>query len=292
VGLANRLLGKSVGRAYLAFEDSAAHFGPARARVLGNPIRRAFVDAARMAGHDPAGVEARSRSVLVLGGSQGARTLNLLVPEALARAGVQQLGVSVVHQSGEAMRAEVQARYHELGVDAEVVPFIDDVARAYVGASLVISRAGGSVAELCAIGRAAILLPLSHAGQPGNAAALERAGAAMAIAESALSVESLTARVRELLTDPARRKAMADAARRQGRPDAAAAIVDDLLAWLGVPTEAAPTPDAAPGAGDASPPEGAGANGHASSAPIRRRPRVKRAELRIRAISAPIDAVR
>jgi UDP-N-acetylglucosamine--N-acetylmuramyl-(pentapeptide) pyrophosphoryl-undecaprenol N-acetylglucosamine transferase len=300
VGLTNRLLSKSVGRAYLTHAETAAQFGAARARVLGNPVRRAFVDAARMALHDPAGARARSRSVFVLGGSQGARSLNESVPQALARAGIAQLGVSVVHQTGAEMADDVARRYRELGVQAEVVPFIDDVARAYANASLVIARAGATtLAELCAIGRAAILVPYPHAAedhQTHNALALQRAGAAVAVAEADLDVDALAEEVRSLLSDGARRGAMEDAARRQGRPDAAAAIVDDLLAWLGVPSQAAPEPEREPeqqldpnGGGD-----GQRSNARTSSesqVPIRRRPRVRRAELRIRALDASLDAV-
>jgi UDP-N-acetylglucosamine--N-acetylmuramyl-(pentapeptide) pyrophosphoryl-undecaprenol N-acetylglucosamine transferase len=284
VGLANRLLAKSVGRAYLAFEETASYFGSERARVLGNPVRRSFVDAARMAGHDPAGVAARSRSVLVFGGSQGAKKLNLTVPEALARAGVTQLGVSVVHQAGSAMVEEVQQRYRELGVEAEVLPFIEDMARAYLGASLVIGRSGaGTLAELCAIGRASILVPLPIAGQHqlDNALALERAGGAVVVRESELSVDRLASRAREILTDAGRRTAMAEHARRRGRPDAAAAIVDDLFAWLGVPTAASPATGTEPPPNGPAAPDGQDPGLRGSSPPIRRKPRVKRAELRV-----------
>jgi len=295
VGLTNQLLAKSVGRAYLTFEEAAPAFGAERARVLGNPVRRAFVEAARRAGHDPEGAAARARSVLVFGGSQGSRSLNQLVPEALARAGVAQLSVSVVHQTGASMLDAVRARYRELGVEAEVVPFIDDIARSYVNASLVIARAGaGTLAELCAIGRASILIPLPASGprQIDNALALERAGAAVTMPEEQLTIERLSERARNLLTDAELRVRMADAARRRGRPDAAAAIVDDLLGWLGVPTQGAPeTHDDPPAAGD----EPVGAQPTAASAaparPLRRRPKVKRAELSLRPVARPLDAV-
>jgi UDP-N-acetylglucosamine--N-acetylmuramyl-(pentapeptide) pyrophosphoryl-undecaprenol N-acetylglucosamine transferase len=294
VGLTNRLLAKAVERAYLAFDEAAPWFGSERARVLGNPVRRAFVEAARMAGHDPAGVAARARTVLVMGGSQGAQKLNQLVPDALARAGVAELGVTVVHQTGSAMAAEVERRYRELGVQAEVLPFIDDAARAYLGASLVIARAGaGTLAELCAIGRASILVPLPATGprQLDNALALERSGAALALPESELSVAGLAGHVRALLTDAKRRGAMAEAARRRGRPDAAAAIVDDLFAWLGVPSQGAPVTRTDPEDKDGSTGDAGADAGPASSAPIRRKPKVKSAQLRLRPVAAPIDAV-
>jgi UDP-N-acetylglucosamine--N-acetylmuramyl-(pentapeptide) pyrophosphoryl-undecaprenol N-acetylglucosamine transferase len=240
VGLTNRLLARAVGRAYLTYAQTQPQFGD-KARVLGNPVRRAFVEAAQRAAHDPAGVEARAKRVLVLGGSQGAKTLNEVVPLALALASVSSRGVSVLHQTGESMVETVRRRYQELGVDAEVVGFIDDMTRAYASASLVIARAGATtLAELCAIGKPSILIPFPHAAedhQMKNALAMEQAGAAIAIGESVLTAEGLADNVRELLVGRAQRRAMGDAARALGRPEAAAAIVDDLCAYLGLPAD-------------------------------------------------------
>jgi UDP-N-acetylglucosamine--N-acetylmuramyl-(pentapeptide) pyrophosphoryl-undecaprenol N-acetylglucosamine transferase len=297
VGLTNRLLSKTVGRAYLAYEQTAAHFGGDRARVVGNPLRRAFVEAARMAAHDPAGIDARGRGVLVIGGSQGARALNEQVPAALARAGVTQLGVPVLHQAGANMLEQVQARYAELGIAAQVVPFIDDMVRAYSDASLVIARAGAStLAELSAIGRPGILVPLPTAAgghQLINARAFERAGAGIAIEEDALDAQRLGAVIGELLADRARRTDMARAARRLAKPEAAAAIVDDLFAWLHVSGERTPEPEPEP-APDATSGNGGShhdAAGSDSTPPIRRRPKVKRAAVRLRQVDT-LDAVR
>jgi UDP-N-acetylglucosamine--N-acetylmuramyl-(pentapeptide) pyrophosphoryl-undecaprenol N-acetylglucosamine transferase len=291
LGLTNRLLSKTVGRAYLSYEQTAAQFGPARARVVGNPIRRAFVEAARTAAHDPAGIDARGRGVLVFGGSQGARGLNEQVPAALARAGVRELGIPVVHQAGAAALEQVQARYAALGIAAQVVPFIDDMVRAYIDASLVIGRAGGStMAELCAIGRPGILVPLpTSAGnhQLVNARAFEQAGAGIAVEESALDPERLGVVIAELLADRPRRIAMGHAARRLAKPEAAAAIVDDIFAWLqvsnGSTPDAEPEPHASGGNGGATDLDAA-ADGASSPLPVRRRPKVKRAALRLRQI--------
>lgn len=247
VGLTNRMLAPIAGRAYVAWKEAEAQLGR-RAKLLGNPVRRAFVDAARAALADPAGFEARSRRILVLGGSQGAKVLNEAVPAALAGLDLEARGIDVLHQTGAAMQAEVEARYRELGVRAEVVPFLDDMAKAYASASLVIGRAGATtLAELCAIGRPAILVPYPFAAddhQARNAEALERAGAAVAIREPMLSVDRLAREVVGLLDAPHERARMADAARAHGRPDAAAAIVDDLFAWLGGPSARAKVPRA------------------------------------------------
>jgi UDP-N-acetylglucosamine--N-acetylmuramyl-(pentapeptide) pyrophosphoryl-undecaprenol N-acetylglucosamine transferase len=262
VGMTNRLLAPVVGRAYVSFAETASTFLASRVRVPGNPVRRAFVDAARRAAMDPDGFEARARRVLVLGGSQGARALNTIVPDALARAGLADRGVSVLHQTGPAMRDEVEAAYRALGVDAEVVTFIDDMAAAYASAALVVARAGATtVAELCAVGRPSILVPYPFAAddhQADNALALERAGAARCIREGALDAGSLATAIAGLLDDDEKRSAMAEAAREAGRPDAAAAIVDDLCAWLGCENATSETDadGASGGAGGSEPPPG------------------------------------
>jgi len=238
VGLTNRLLAPIAGRAYVAFEDATEQIGR-KARLLGNPVRRAFVDMARAASSDPDGFEARAKHLFVLGGSQGAKALNETVPAAIAQLDPGQRGVRVLHQTGAAMRDDVAARYEALGVEAEVVSFVDDMAKAYASASLVIARAGATtLAEVCAVGRPSILVPYPHAAddhQARNAEALEREGAAIAIRESDLDADSLAERARHLLDDVDARRAMAEAARKHGRPDAAAAIVDDLFGWLGAP---------------------------------------------------------
>ncbi len=183
---------------------------------------------------------------------------------ALAQAGIEGKGMRVVHQTGESMRDEVEASYAELGITADVVTFIDDMARAYSNAALVIARAGATtLAELCAIGRASILVPFPFAAddhQAKNAEALQAQGASICIRESELDVESLAMRIRELLDNPLERRAMSDSARAHGRPDAAAAIVDDLLGWLGgAEPEAVPLPPP-----ESEPPKGF----HYSSVPI------------------------
>ncbi|MCB9657009.1 MAG: undecaprenyldiphospho-muramoylpentapeptide beta-N-acetylglucosaminyltransferase [Sandaracinaceae bacterium] len=237
VGLTNRLLAGRVGRAYVTFQETFARFGEQRARLVGNPVRRDFVSAAQRAVTDPVGFEARATDILVLGGSQGARALNQTVPAALAKAGLAGGTVRVVHQSGAAMRDEVEQRYRELGVNAEVKTFIDDMARAYANAAIIVGRAGATtLAEICAVGRPAVLIPFPFAAddhQGKNAEALQAAGAAVCVREEGLTPEGLGALVRDLLADAPRRRAMSDAARGLGRPDAAAAIVDDVCDWLG-----------------------------------------------------------
>lgn len=237
VGMTNRILARFVDRAYVAFEQTERVFGASKSRLTGNPVRQQFVEHARLALADPEGFESRARTVLVLGGSQGARKLNEDLPRALAQAGVANLNLEVVHQTGEAMREEVETIYRELGIRARVVTFIEEIARAYANAALVIARAGATtLAELCAIGRPSILIPFPFAAddhQAKNADALEAQGASICIRESDLEVGRLAELIAGLLDDPTKRQDMARAAREHGRPDAAAAIVDDMMGWIG-----------------------------------------------------------
>ncbi len=256
VGMTNKILARFVDRAYISFEQTESIFGKAKSRLTGNPVRHEFVEHARLALADPEGFESRARTVLVLGGSQGARKLNEDVPRALAQAELGRRGLQVVHQTGESMRDEVAATYAELGIPAKVVTFIDDMARAYSNAALVIARAGATtLAELCAIGRPSVLVPFPFAAddhQAKNALALQEQGASICIREADLVIEELGNLVGGLLDDPGRRQAMARAAREHGRPDAAAAIVDDILGWLGGADpwkEPVPTPRSEPPAG-------------------------------------------
>jgi UDP-N-acetylglucosamine--N-acetylmuramyl-(pentapeptide) pyrophosphoryl-undecaprenol N-acetylglucosamine transferase len=269
VGLTNRLLARLVDRAYLSFEETTRFFPAGRARVVGNPIRRSFVGLGKLARMDPAGFEMRARRILIIGGSQGARAINQQVPEALARAGLRERDVEIVHQTGHAMCEAVGEHYRALGLRATVTPFIDDMAKAYCSAALVIGRAGASsLAEICAVGRPAILIPFPAAAddhQWHNAQALASRGAAIAIRESELTPALLAEHVARLLTQPELRRRMADAARGLGHPEAAAAVVDDLSAWLGGGAHGEPEPGEAEG----EEPAAASSGGEGDSGPRR-----------------------
>ena len=204
---------------------------------IGNPVRAAVLERAGAAYIPPGDYPL---SVLVIGGSQGARILSDVVPPALAALPLDVVGrLRVAHQAREEDGARVARYYAEHGVQAEVAPFFDDVPRRMSEAQLVISRAGASsVADLTVIGRPAILIPYAAAAedhQTANARALAEAEAAVVMPEAALSVEALTAEVAAILAAPARAQAMARAALALGRADAAerlAALVERLAGRL------------------------------------------------------------
>jgi UDP-N-acetylglucosamine--N-acetylmuramyl-(pentapeptide) pyrophosphoryl-undecaprenol N-acetylglucosamine transferase len=236
LGLSNRWLLPFAGRAYVAFRETEQKLGP-RALRTGVPLRGRFQPSAYVA-------RPGSLRILVMGGSQGARALNEVIPFALVGVARQVRGVSILHQAGRDRDEEVRRIYRELGASgtAEVVPFIDDVATELARADLFIGRAGaGALAELCAIGRASILIPLPAKGvhQRENAEALAASGAAVAIAQEEATAERIAGEVVALAEDEGRRFRMAEAARVEGRPDAARTIARDLLALAGIPARVA-----------------------------------------------------
>jgi UDP-N-acetylglucosamine--N-acetylmuramyl-(pentapeptide) pyrophosphoryl-undecaprenol N-acetylglucosamine transferase len=236
-GLTNRWLGRVVDRVFTAFEPApgASPF-PARKVVrTGNPIRGAFrALPSRPAAHD------RRLHLLVFGGSAGARRINEAMVAALPGLAAWHGRLAILHQTGEGPQADVEAGYRAAGWGteaAEVRAFIDDMAAAYAWADLVVCRAGaGTVAELTAVGRPALLVPYPFAAddhQEANARALVEAGAAVRVRDEELSGDRLAAEIAALAADPARRATMAAAARRLGEPAAADRLVDELFRLAG-----------------------------------------------------------
>jgi UDP-N-acetylglucosamine--N-acetylmuramyl-(pentapeptide) pyrophosphoryl-undecaprenol N-acetylglucosamine transferase len=194
----------------------------------GNPVRAAVLDRAG-APYIPPGDY--PMSLLVIGGSQGARVLSDIVPAAIATLPENlRLRLRVSHQAREEDVARVSEAYHGAGVSAEVRTFFTDVPARMADAQLVISRAGASsIADIAVIGRPSILIPLPSATadhQTANARGLIEAEAAVRIPEPALSVESLGETVRAILEQPDAAVKMAHNALAQGRPDATERLVD------------------------------------------------------------------
>ncbi|MDX2170346.1 MAG: undecaprenyldiphospho-muramoylpentapeptide beta-N-acetylglucosaminyltransferase [Deltaproteobacteria bacterium] len=220
-GLANRVLGRLARRVCTTFEAANTYFPASRVVLTGNPVR-AFASAAGVAPH-------RGFTLLAFGGSQGARRLNQALADAAPtlRAAIPDL--RVVHQTGAADRDALAARWAAAGVDADVRPFIDDMGAAYAAADLVVCRSGATtVAELTALGKAAILVPYPFAAddhQRANASVLAERGAAVLVLDQECSGERLAAEVLALAGDRGRLQAMGEAARQLGRPDAAARVV-------------------------------------------------------------------
>ncbi|SNS71603.1 UDP-N-acetylglucosamine--N-acetylmuramyl-(pentapeptide) pyrophosphoryl-undecaprenol N-acetylglucosamine transferase [Tropicimonas sediminicola] len=204
----------------------------------GNPVRGAVMERAG-AGYIPPGDY--PMSILVIGGSQGARILSDIVPPAIAALPLDMLAhVRVAHQARGEDEERVTAFYEEHAIAAEVQPFFDDVPRRMSEAQLVISRSGASsVADISVIGRPAILVPYAAAlgdHQSANARGLAEAEAAIVIPESMLAVETLSEQIHAILSHPDGAQRMARNALAQGRPDATERLVEMVEELSGTTT--------------------------------------------------------
>jgi UDP-N-acetylglucosamine--N-acetylmuramyl-(pentapeptide) pyrophosphoryl-undecaprenol N-acetylglucosamine transferase len=226
-GFTNRLLGVIVDAVFTAFPETATYFASRKVHQLGNPIRRALVENFLKAPPVPS----TRFSLLIFGGSQGAHRLNTAVLEAvpLLPADRREL-LSILHQTGGADRELVAYGYARLGLDAQVLAFIDDMAAAYRAADLVLCRAGATtLAELTVCKKPSILVPFPQATgdhQTHNAASLVAAGAARMIPQAQLDGPRLALELGQLQEQPELRARMALAAGRLGRPQAAREIAD------------------------------------------------------------------
>jgi UDP-N-acetylglucosamine--N-acetylmuramyl-(pentapeptide) pyrophosphoryl-undecaprenol N-acetylglucosamine transferase len=227
-GLTNRVLARLAQRVLQAFDGAFPN-----ADTCGNPVREAVTSlpSPERRWADRSG----PARLLVTGGSQGAHALNETVPAALARLPEDQRPL-VRHQAGVAGLEAARAAYAAHDIEAEVTPFIEDMAEAYGWADLVVCRAGAlTVSELAAAGVGAVLVPYPHAvddHQTANARVLVEAGAARLIPESALTEKTLGAELAGLLGDRESSLALASAARTLALPEAANAVAEACLACL------------------------------------------------------------
>ncbi|MBN2706779.1 MAG: undecaprenyldiphospho-muramoylpentapeptide beta-N-acetylglucosaminyltransferase [Deltaproteobacteria bacterium] len=235
-GLVNRVLAPWAAAVFIAFAKARKHLHSRKVYDYGNPLRfrRPLSVPEGITGGAPNDDDERDGfNLLVVGGSQGARVLNQVVPLALMQLWEHYPHLRVVHQSGAHDFAAVGKAYAGAGTKAEVIEFIDEIESCYKKADLLICRAGAlTLAELGALGKPAILVPFpraAHDHQTYNAEAFAQAGAAWVRKESAFTPESLVLDLEKLLNAPQLLKAMAVAASEQGRPDACEKIVAHCL---------------------------------------------------------------
>lgn len=228
-GFTNRTLGRIVDAVFIAFPEAQAGFPARKTHLLGNPIRRAFLD-----NYLHTKAPSDRLSLFVTGGSQGAHVLNLRVVEAIELL-APTIGrrLQVLHQTGVKDQEEIAARYEALratGLTAQAAAFIDDMARAYAGADLLVCRAGATtIAELTVCKKPAILVPFPFAAddhQTVNARSLVESGAALLIPEAELTAARLADQLKALEADRVRVARMARASGMLGRPEAAREIAD------------------------------------------------------------------
>jgi UDP-N-acetylglucosamine--N-acetylmuramyl-(pentapeptide) pyrophosphoryl-undecaprenol N-acetylglucosamine transferase len=237
-GRTNRLLARFVRRVALTFSEAAAYFPTGRSVVTGLPVRPDIATGSRERALAQFGLSAERRTVLVLGGSLGARSLNGAIREALPL--WSNAGLQVLHQVGRGNWDEHRGALKTPPEWYRPVPYLEAMGDAYAVADLVVCRAGAStLAEVALAGLPSLLVPYPYAHadhQTHNARSVVAAGAALMLPDGELTAARLVKEVDVLLGDPARRQQMADASHHLARPAAAEAILSVMWEIVGRPS--------------------------------------------------------
>jgi UDP-N-acetylglucosamine--N-acetylmuramyl-(pentapeptide) pyrophosphoryl-undecaprenol N-acetylglucosamine transferase len=227
-GFTNRAIGRLVSRALISFPETAACFPAGRSEMTGLPVREEFFAIAPK----PRG---EVLEVLVTGGSQGSRTLNRAGRESWPLFRGSGMKIRIVHQSGPKEYEKLREEFSASGLEGEVTPFIADMPRAFASADLVVCRSGaGTVSELAAAGKPAILVPFPFAAddhQTRNAEAVERAGAARRTTDREMNGERLFRMISDIAAENGLLERMGTAARglaKRGAAQRAAEILEEL----------------------------------------------------------------
>ena len=226
-GMANKWAGKLADRICISL-PCIPPFPPARTVQTGNPVRHEILAAAGQKR-----LVAATPTVLVLGGSQGAHRVNTLMMAAMEQLVAEHVSVRLIHQTGMADQELVAQCYQRLGIEAEVVPFIRDMAGVYARADLVVSRAGATtLAELAVMGLPTLLIPYPYAAdnhQVTNGEYYVKGGGCLVLEESGLSGVILARTLSEHLHNPEELHTMAASMKTMAMPDATDRIVDECL---------------------------------------------------------------
>ncbi|MFD1469439.1 undecaprenyldiphospho-muramoylpentapeptide beta-N-acetylglucosaminyltransferase [Hymenobacter caeli] len=235
-GLVNKLLSRRVGRICVAYDGMEKFFPADKIVLTGNPVRAEIEGGDRAEALQFFGLDPAKKTLLVVGGSLGARTLNLATAAALPR--LQAAGVQLLWQTGKLYFPEAETQAAPYAADGlHALEFIRRMDLAYAAADVVVSRAGAlSVSELCLTGKASILVPSPNVAedhQTKNALALMNKGAAVLITDEH-APERLYDEALRLLADPERQQQLQTRVRELARPNATTAIVDELLKLIKV----------------------------------------------------------
>lgn len=245
-GTANRWLGKMVKEVHVGFEEAMGDFPTKKTRLTGNPIRAEIVEAGRERTATLDAPRDAPPTLLVLGGSLGAQSINSAVLDALP--GIEKMGCRVIHQTGKNDFERVKEGYLKQTNNAvfdlseagdrfhAVVPFIERMGGAYRMADAALSRSGAlTVSELTLCGLPSILVPLpiaKTAGEYRNARVMENAGAGFILPDADLNADALLERLQTMLADPERRAEMSKRSAAVGRPDATRRLASAICEYL------------------------------------------------------------
>lgn len=232
LGMTNRILARRAARIFLSYENTLGRYPKDKALVAGNPVRAGFADPPSMKeARQTFGLDLDVPVVLVSGGSQGARTLNQAMSEALAHFAARE--VQFIWMTGKADYEQAQTAASKAPARVKVFAFIDDMVSACASADLIVSRAGASsTAEISVLGKPSILIPYRFATdnhQEQNARAFEEAGAAILLSDDACTGATLTQIIRDTLADKERLSALGRAATALAKPAAGKTIVAEVV---------------------------------------------------------------
>lgn len=231
-GMSNKVLSRVANKVFISLEESAKFFPKDFTLLTGNPLRKQILEMLTKDMQEQQ--QSETFQLFIFGGSQGAHALNVALPQAVAQLDQNQRALlKITHQTGEADLQQVQAAYQANGIEADVRPFIDDMATAYHRADLIICRAGATtIAEVTALGKACLFIPFPHATddhQRKNAEALLKKGACEMLVEQEISGKGLSNAIARLMDNRDALKLIGENAAALARLDAAKVIVDQML---------------------------------------------------------------
>jgi len=231
-GVTNRLLGKFAAVVFTAFEEADNYFPEGKTKLVGNPTRNALTLSSREKSLDTFGFSGDLKTILILGGSGGARSINAAMQKNLETLH-HELGLQIIWQCGKKYYDELRKKIDESSYPKlRLVEFLFDMASAYAAADLVVSRAGaGSCSELMMTGKPSILIPSPNVAgdhQMKNAQSMSKTGAAYLLKDELATSELATA-VSELINDEQKLNDMSEKARKLAKPDAAYRVANQIL---------------------------------------------------------------
>ncbi len=225
-GLSNRVLGKFVYRVFVAFQEAGHFFASKKVIHSGNPIRKEILNV------PPPSFEANKLKVLVFGGSQGARSINQAVIDALPKLKESGIEFSFIHQTGLKDEKRVREAFLAQGIEADVFAFSgENMAQAYEQSHVVLARGGSSVLEIAACGRPSIVVPYPFSAddhQWANGCVMQKAGASVLVKNDDLNGSCLAGHLIELAKNSERLKEMSHCARKLRFDQAAERIVEEI----------------------------------------------------------------
>jgi UDP-N-acetylglucosamine--N-acetylmuramyl-(pentapeptide) pyrophosphoryl-undecaprenol N-acetylglucosamine transferase len=229
-GITNRILSRFADRIYVSFKNTKANFNPRKVVYTGNPLRKEFMQKAKEKKNTTASAQKHPFTVLILGGSQGAHSINEAVIKALEHFRGKH-NFYFIHQTGKQDETAVKKAYKDQGISCMVKSFFNDMPQQYQRANLIICRAGATtVAELAAVGKGVIFIPFPFAAdnhQVLNARTFTESGAAEMILQKDLTGRVLAQRIEYYASNKKALAAMAAKGKSLGKPDAAKIIVED-----------------------------------------------------------------